>query len=38
VAPTAIEAGRIEPSQVLPVPPTNQRDLLQQLLSSQRAI
>lgn len=37
-APTAIEAGRIEPSQVLPVPPTNQRDLLQQLLSSQRAI
>lgn len=33
-----VESGRIEPSQVLPVPPTNQRDLLQQLLSSQRAI
>ncbi len=37
-APTAIEAGRMDPSQVLPFPPTNQRDLLQQLLSSQRAI
>jgi hypothetical protein len=34
----AIEAGRMDPSQVLPVPPTNQRDLLQQLLSTQRAI
>jgi hypothetical protein len=33
-----VESGRMDPSQVLPVPPTNQRDLLQQLLSSQRAI
>lgn len=33
-----VESGRIDPSQVLPVPPTNQRDLLQQLLSTQRAI